>query len=55
MKNKKEAHLKHLKALKNVRSTLNNSQPKKYSFLDFKAKAIQSTKCTKYSNEERNF
>jgi hypothetical protein len=38
---KKEAQYKHLKALRNIKSQINNSSPKQYSFLSSRPKAKQ--------------
>lgn len=53
LQSKKEAHLRHLRALKNVKSKINNSQPKQYTFLNYKAKAAQLTRCTQYIYVEK--
>lgn len=45
LQSKREAHLRHLRALKNVKSKINNSQPKKFTFLNYKAKTALLAKC----------
>lgn len=45
LKQKQEAHMRHLRALQNIKPSINIKQPKRYTFLEYKAKALQKAKC----------
>lgn len=45
MKWKKENQRKHISTLRSIKSVINNSAPKKYSFLDSRPKARQLEFC----------
>lgn len=46
LKQKQEAHMRHLRALHNIKPSITIKQPHKFSFLEHKAKALQKLKCT---------
>lgn len=52
LKSKQEAHLRHLRNLRTVKSSLNNGPPSQYVFLENKAKTKQLARCKQVMNQK---